>query len=78
MAVSEDTDRQRSEQPEAVSVAARLQAARAPLAASLTVLIVGSLVWQLPLPSINRGRLKDPIRTVRGAGYAFNEQFGAA
>ena len=26
--------------------------------------------------SINRGRLKDPIRTVRGAGYAFNEQFG--
>ena len=27
--------------------------------------------------SINRGRLKDPIRTVRGAGYAFNEQFGS-
>lgn len=25
--------------------------------------------------SINRGRLKDPIRTVRGAGYSFNEQF---
>jgi two-component system phosphate regulon response regulator PhoB len=25
--------------------------------------------------SINRGRLKDPIRTVRGAGYAFDEQF---
>ena len=27
--------------------------------------------------SINHGRLKDPIRTVRGAGYAFNEQFGS-
>ncbi len=25
--------------------------------------------------SINRGRLKDPLRTVRGAGYSFNEQF---
>jgi two-component system, OmpR family, phosphate regulon response regulator PhoB len=25
--------------------------------------------------AINRGRLADPIRTVRGAGYAFNEQF---
>jgi two-component system phosphate regulon response regulator PhoB len=28
--------------------------------------------------SINRGRLKDPIRTVRGAGYAFDEQFARA
>ncbi len=27
--------------------------------------------------AINRGRRSDPIRTVRGAGYAFNEQFGA-
>ncbi|NRG19658.1 phosphate regulon transcriptional regulator PhoB [Rhizobiales bacterium] len=27
--------------------------------------------------SINRGRTKDPIRTVRGAGYAFNDQFAA-
>lgn len=26
--------------------------------------------------SINRGRLKDPIRTVRSAGYAFDEHFG--
>jgi two-component system phosphate regulon response regulator PhoB len=26
--------------------------------------------------AINRGRVHDPIRTVRGAGYAFNEQFG--
>ncbi|BBE71823.1 phosphate regulon transcriptional regulator PhoB [Oharaeibacter diazotrophicus] len=25
--------------------------------------------------SINRGTSKDPIRTVRGAGYSFNEQF---
>lgn len=28
--------------------------------------------------AINRGRRSDPIRTVRGAGYAFNEQFVAA
>ena len=28
--------------------------------------------------AVNRGRRSDPIRTVRGAGYAFNEQFGAA
>jgi len=27
--------------------------------------------------SINRSRLKDPIRTVRGAGYAFDDRFGA-
>lgn len=27
--------------------------------------------------AINRGRAKDPIRTVRGAGYAFNDQFAA-
>ena len=27
--------------------------------------------------AINRGRQKDPIRTVRGAGYAFDERFGA-
>ncbi|TCT13200.1 two-component system phosphate regulon response regulator PhoB [Tepidamorphus gemmatus] len=27
--------------------------------------------------AINRGRKIDPIRTVRGAGYAFNEQFAA-
>ncbi|MHA1189020.1 MAG: winged helix-turn-helix domain-containing protein, partial [Alphaproteobacteria bacterium] len=27
--------------------------------------------------AINRGRLKDPIRTVRGTGYALNEQFSA-
>ena len=25
--------------------------------------------------AINRGRVKDPIRTVRGAGYAFDEKF---
>jgi len=28
--------------------------------------------------AINRGRKADPIRTVRGAGYAFNEQFVTA
>jgi len=28
--------------------------------------------------AINRGRMMDPIRTVRGAGYAFNDQFAAA
>ena len=28
--------------------------------------------------AINRGRFKDPIRTVRGAGYAFDEKFSAA
>ena len=28
--------------------------------------------------TINRGRTRDPIRTVRGAGYAFNEQFTTA
>jgi len=28
--------------------------------------------------AINRGRGNDPIRTVRGAGYAFNERFAAA
>jgi two-component system phosphate regulon response regulator PhoB len=27
--------------------------------------------------AINRGRDKDPIRTVRGAGYAFDDQFAA-
>lgn len=27
--------------------------------------------------AINRGRAEDPIRTVRGAGYALDEQFGA-
>ncbi|AEQ50353.1 phosphate regulon transcriptional regulator PhoB [Pelagibacterium halotolerans] len=27
--------------------------------------------------AINRGRVKDPIRTVRGAGYAFDEKFVA-
>ena len=27
--------------------------------------------------AINRGRVKDPIRTVRGAGYAFDDQFAA-
>jgi two-component system phosphate regulon response regulator PhoB len=26
--------------------------------------------------AINRGRESDPIRTVRGAGYAFDERFG--
>ena len=25
---------------------------------------------------LNRGRMPDPIRTVRGAGYAFNDRFG--
>ncbi|MAA97902.1 MAG: phosphate regulon transcriptional regulatory protein PhoB [Stappia sp.] len=28
--------------------------------------------------AINRGKAVDPIRTVRGAGYAFNDQFAAA
>ncbi|GLQ17547.1 phosphate regulon transcriptional regulator PhoB [Maritalea porphyrae] len=28
--------------------------------------------------AINRGRVKDPIRTVRGAGYAFDEKFAVA
>jgi two-component system phosphate regulon response regulator PhoB len=28
--------------------------------------------------AINRGKSPDPIRTVRGAGYAFNDQFAAA
>lgn len=28
--------------------------------------------------AINRGGARDPIRTVRGAGYAFNEKFAAA
>ena len=28
--------------------------------------------------AINRGRMMDPIRTVRGAGYAFNDQFAVA
>ena len=28
--------------------------------------------------AINRGRQRDPIRTVRGAGYALDEQFAAA
>ena len=27
--------------------------------------------------TLNRGRKRDPIRTVRGAGYAFDERFGA-
>ena len=27
--------------------------------------------------ALNRGRSRDPIRTVRGAGYAFNEHFAA-
>lgn len=27
--------------------------------------------------AINRGRAKDPIRTVRGSGYAFDDRFGA-
>jgi two-component system phosphate regulon response regulator PhoB len=26
--------------------------------------------------ALNRGRVADPIRTVRGAGYAFDERFG--
>lgn len=28
--------------------------------------------------AINRGRVRDPIRTVRGAGYAFNDKFADA
>ena len=28
--------------------------------------------------AINRGKMRDPIRTVRGAGYAFNDQFAPA
>lgn len=28
--------------------------------------------------SINRGRAKDPIRTVRGSGYSFDEKFAAS
>ncbi|MBS8261211.1 phosphate regulon transcriptional regulatory protein PhoB [Roseibium polysiphoniae] len=28
--------------------------------------------------ALNRGKAKDPIRTVRGAGYAFNDQFAVA
>ena len=28
--------------------------------------------------ALNRGRARDPIRTVRGAGYAFNEQYAAS
>ncbi len=28
--------------------------------------------------ALNRGRSRDPIRTVRGAGYAFNEHFATA
>lgn len=28
--------------------------------------------------ALNKGKAKDPIRTVRGAGYAFNDQFSAA
>lgn len=28
--------------------------------------------------ALNRGKSKDPIRTVRGAGYAFNDQFAVA
>ncbi|MQT13039.1 phosphate regulon transcriptional regulator PhoB [Segnochrobactrum spirostomi] len=28
--------------------------------------------------ALNRGKVKDPIRTVRGAGYAFNDQFATA
>ncbi|MBN9669290.1 phosphate regulon transcriptional regulator PhoB [Roseibium aggregatum] len=27
--------------------------------------------------ALNKGKAKDPIRTVRGAGYAFNDQFSA-
>jgi len=27
--------------------------------------------------ALNRGKARDPIRTVRGAGYAFNDQFAA-
>ena len=26
--------------------------------------------------ALNRGRASDPIRTVRGAGYSFDERFG--
>jgi DNA-binding response OmpR family regulator len=26
--------------------------------------------------ALNRGRAADPIRTVRGAGYSFDERFG--
>ena len=36
--------------------------------------------WWLGLdhpPPINRPRAADPIRTVRGAGYAFDERFAA-
>ncbi|CAJ1369871.1 MAG: phosphate regulon transcriptional regulator PhoB [Roseibium album] len=28
--------------------------------------------------ALNKGKAKDPIRTVRGAGYAFNDQFSVA
>ncbi len=28
--------------------------------------------------AVNRGRVKDPIRTVRGSGYAFDDQFAGA
>lgn len=28
--------------------------------------------------ALNRGKARDPIRTVRGAGYAFNDQFAVA
>ncbi len=28
--------------------------------------------------ALNRGKAKDPIRTVRGAGYSFNDQFAVA
>lgn len=28
--------------------------------------------------ALNRGRLPDPIRTVRGSGYAFNDRYGKA
>ncbi len=28
--------------------------------------------------ALNKGKAKDPIRTVRGAGYAFNDQFTSA
>ncbi|WP_417685169.1 phosphate regulon transcriptional regulator PhoB [Roseibium sp.] len=28
--------------------------------------------------ALNRGKAKDPIRTVRGSGYAFNDQFAVA
>ncbi|MEP1931593.1 MAG: phosphate regulon transcriptional regulator PhoB [Roseibium sp.] len=28
--------------------------------------------------ALNKGKAKDPIRTVRGSGYSFNDQFGAA